>query len=263
MASPPMGPATRVLLLPLRPNGRHWVWAACAGRGPADGEGQAGVWARVRKMVRQRADAGWKQLVAAAEGKGMQSRAARLVRDAVESIDADERFLASIPANAESLHVAYPSNMHETLVRRRARLLAVRRAEGIHASKRFVYGGTTALFSPLMLSPFPNVPLYYTAYRTYMHQSALSGGRRFARTLRAWEADPACRLSPADGAYELDVGDGMRDTVEASTALADAVLNGAAERPETADELGVAFGVPELGAAVELKLRQLRARGVL
>ena len=213
------------------------------------------MWERVRKMVRQRADAGWKQLVAAAEGKGMQSRAARLVRDAVESIDADERFLASIPANAESLH--------ETLVRRRARLLAVRRAEGIHASKRFVYGGTTALFSPLMLSPFPNIPLYYTAYRTYMHQSALSGGRRFARTLRAWEADPACRPSPADGAYELDVGDGMRDTVEASTALADAVLNGAAERPETADELGVAFGVPELGAAVELKLRQLRARGVL
>mmetsp|Transcript_10434 Transcript_10434/g.26539 ORF Transcript_10434/g.26539 Transcript_10434/m.26539 type:complete len:385 (+) Transcript_10434:95-1249(+) len=217
---------------------------------------------RIVDDIKRRAANGYENVKKAAEDagkaeglKGLQAKAAVVVRDAVESIDADERFLAGIPSNAPRIHITYPENINHTLVRRRCRVLAVKRTQAIHAVQRLVYGGIMLGFSPLMLSPFPNIPVYFCVYRAYMHQSAYAGGRRLEKMLQAWEADSGgCPPPTVDTAYGLHGG---VDAIEASSVLADALNRGALCKPEMAEEVGIALGVPNLGAMVELKLRQL------
>lgn len=92
--------------------------------------------------------------------------------------DPEETFLKGIPgaADVSSIHIIYPDTHREAYVRRRLRLLARQRT---HTHRRWlIYSAIgSAPLLPLLLTPLPNLPLYYMGYRLYSNYRAWSGAQ--------------------------------------------------------------------------------------
>ncbi|GFR49757.1 hypothetical protein Agub_g11917 [Astrephomene gubernaculifera] len=121
----------------------------------------------------------WKSIQAADEGT-FKNKLYRLAQWVLSQEDPLETFLKSVPHHASSLEIIHPVTMKERLVRRRLRRLALSQE---HYHNRRILGWALATLPqlPLMITPFPNVTLYYTAYKVVSHYQARQG----CRTLRA------------------------------------------------------------------------------
>ncbi|MEW5311649.1 MAG: hypothetical protein WDW38_003345 [Sanguina aurantia] len=99
----------------------------------------------------------------------------RLATSVLSREDPTESFLKAVPrSNSLSLEIIYPASLNQVLVRRRLRTIALTRA---HYHRRSLMGwGLICLPQlPLMLTPFPNLTLYYSVYRLMSHYQALGG----------------------------------------------------------------------------------------
>ena len=93
-------------------------------------------------------------------------------------------------------NVRLQDNFKEAYVRRALRLAARRREAHHQRWFRISLVGMLPL-CPLMLSPFPNLPLYYLGYRVYSHSSARNGTREALRLLDAHSTRGRGRLRDA------------------------------------------------------------------
>ncbi|XP_062087973.1 uncharacterized protein LOC133794645 [Humulus lupulus] len=88
-----------------------------------------------------------------------------------------EMFLKSIPKEATTVEVTYPSSLNPLLVRRRLRHIALR---GTIIHKKYFYGSVSLLplTSAFTILPLPNIPFFWVLFRTYSHWRALQGSEQ-------------------------------------------------------------------------------------
>ncbi|MEW5299250.1 MAG: hypothetical protein WDW36_002283 [Sanguina aurantia] len=116
----------------------------------------------------------WLELQQAKEGS-FKKWLHKLATSVLSREDPTESFLKAVPrSNCLSLEIIYPASLNQVLVRRRLRTIALTRA---HYHRRSLMGwGLICLPQlPLMLTPFPNLTLYYSVYRLMSHYQALGG----------------------------------------------------------------------------------------
>ncbi|KAK9813145.1 hypothetical protein WJX72_009791 [[Myrmecia] bisecta] len=87
----------------------------------------------------------------------------------------EETFLKGLPSRPQPVDITHAQSTAETLVRRRIRLL-LRNEVPQHRRQTVTWGLGAAVFVPLLLTPLPNIPLYYSAWRVYSHFTAYRGG---------------------------------------------------------------------------------------
>lgn len=98
-----------------------------------------------------------------------------------------ETFLKTIPSTQGSLELAYPSSYKEKLVRRRLRQLA-HQGKKRHRTRLLLWCLTMVPQMPLMLTPLPNITVYYTGYRIYSHYKALQGSKSLEKGFAALDS---------------------------------------------------------------------------
>ncbi|CAG9465712.1 unnamed protein product [Pedinophyceae sp. YPF-701] len=178
----------------------------------------------------------------------LKNRMFKLVQAVLSKEDPIESFLKQVPADEDCrLEVVYPSGYPERFIRRRMRLLA--RHEALHRSRRNAWGALTALLSPMAVTPIPNLPLYYAAYRFQSHRRALLGARTLKRAFATY--DEARAALAKDEALALKLATQLKPVV----AAAPADEQGAARAPAGVTDLcaketaqGVAEGEGEGGS---------------
>ncbi|GAX80380.1 hypothetical protein CEUSTIGMA_g7819.t1 [Chlamydomonas eustigma] len=121
----------------------------------------------------------WRELQAAKEGS-FRSYLYRLAQLVLSREDPVESFLKTVPKETNRVEVMFPASLNEDLVRRRMRLIALRRSAW---HRRRILGWCLATMPqlPLLITPLPNVTVYYSVYRLMSHLQAMNG----ANTLKA------------------------------------------------------------------------------
>mmetsp|Transcript_26253 Transcript_26253/g.62427 ORF Transcript_26253/g.62427 Transcript_26253/m.62427 type:complete len:207 (-) Transcript_26253:33-653(-) len=74
------------------------------------------------------------------------------------------------------MELLYPSSIDERFVRRRLRLLIKGRID-YHKHWAVIWALITVPSLPLIVSPLPNIPVYYFGYRTWAHYRAWQGAQ--------------------------------------------------------------------------------------
>jgi hypothetical protein len=142
----------------------------------------------------------WRKLEAAAEGS-LRGRAYRAAQAVLAREPPEEAFFKAVPSEpGAELEVAYPASLSKRLVRRRLRAAA---AAARRRHRRLLLGWALAAApqAPLLLTPLPNVTVYYTGYRIYSHWRALQGARALDRAFAA--ADSAQLTATRDALLRL------------------------------------------------------------
>lgn len=123
----------------------------------------------------------WRKLETAPEGS-LRNRGYRMAQAVLAREDPRETFLKSIPAKPGPMEVIYPTAFREKLVRRRLRHVA---AEGRRRHMTRLVWWSLAMVPqlPLMVTPLPNLTVYYTGYRIYSHLRALQGAKALEQNL--------------------------------------------------------------------------------
>lgn len=193
---------TRALVVPVFR--RYWLWHAWReGGGVAAGAAQAGGKAgkqlrdwkegmnleekaqllgqHVNRWVQSRLWNEWRKLETAQEGT-MRNRGFRMAQAVLAREDPRETFLKNIPAKPAPIEVLYPTSFKEKLVRRRLRHVA---SDGRrrHTTRLLWWALAMVPQLPLMVTPLPNLTVYYTGYRIYSHLRALQGARALEQAL--------------------------------------------------------------------------------
>ncbi|EFN57694.1 hypothetical protein CHLNCDRAFT_142893 [Chlorella variabilis] len=197
-----MEPTTRVLLLPIFR--RHWLWhaeggAAAAAAAAADVQGKAGqalrnwregrnleekvqlLGQRANRWVQRRLWTEWHKLETASEGT-LRNRGYRMAQAVLAREDPRETFLKNLPSKPAPVEVIYPTAYKERMVRRQLRHVA---ADGRRRHTMRLVWWMLAMVPqlPLMLTPLPNITVYYTGYRIYSHFRALQGTKALEQNL--------------------------------------------------------------------------------
>ena len=129
----------------------------------------------------------WHQLESAKEGT-LRNKGYRLAQSVLSREDPKETFLKSIPREVSAeLKIIYPEGYKERLVRRRLRHLV---AEGKRRHRTRLVWWMLALVPqiPLMVTPLPNITVYYTIYRLVSHVQALQGSKSAERGFAALDS---------------------------------------------------------------------------
>eukprot|EP00892_Ulva_mutabilis_P005233 jgi/Ulvmu1/3081/UM015_0121.1 len=134
-----------------------------------------GLFGAIVNRVTARVQAEWKSVKEAKEGtvKGYVLRFANFV---LSKEDPTEAFFKAIPSTGKgnALEISYPNSFSEAYVRRHL-LFTARNRVKYHQNWQRVTTFALIPLSPLALSPFPNLPIYYIAYRVYSHRLAHAG----------------------------------------------------------------------------------------
>jgi hypothetical protein len=116
--------------------------------------------------------------------------------------------------DAASFEILHPASLDARLVRRLLRRLCAKR-EPEHRRGALLWAAALIPQAPLSILPLPNVTIYYTLWRLYMHASAFVGARALLAALDRLSARqraamlmqqqqrrplPACKGAEADGA---------------------------------------------------------------
>ena len=128
----------------------------------------------------------WHKLESARDGS-FRNRMYRLAQAVLSREDPQETFLKSVPTDHTEMLVLYPSSCKERLVRRRLRLLALQ-GKRRHRRRIFWWGLAMVPQIPLMVTPLPNITVYYTLYRLYSHIRALQGSRSLEKGFTALDS---------------------------------------------------------------------------
>ena len=159
--------------------------------------------AHLRSSVWSKFMTSWRRLETAPAGS-LRNRWYRFVVNVVlKREDPRESFLKSIPLDNGTLDVTYPDHLPEKLVRRRLRLLAM---QGRARHRRGVMLWSLAFIPqmPLMVTPLPNITVYYTLYRLYSHIRALKGSFMLGHGFHALEAKQLVHLREQLARYDAD-----------------------------------------------------------
>lgn len=134
----------------------------------------------------QRLGAEWHKLESARDGS-LRNRMYRLAQAVLSREDPQETFLKSVPTDHTEMLVLYPGSCKERLVRRRLRLLAL---QGKRRHRRRIFWWSLAMVPqiPLMVTPLPNITVYYTLYRLYSHIRALQGSKSLEKGFTALDS---------------------------------------------------------------------------
>lgn len=129
--------------------------------------------------VSNKMESQWITLGAAKEGS-IKHRLYRVGEKLLSRIKPSEMFLKSIPADATSLEIIFPSGLNPRLVRRRVRHIG---KSGAQIHSKYMYGSFACLpFSVLFgILPVPNVPLFWNMFRAYSNWQALEGSRKLLK----------------------------------------------------------------------------------
>lgn len=120
----------------------------------------------------------WRSLESAADGT-IKNRIFRLAQAVLSREDSDEAFLKSVPPAISNVEIIYPSSLNESFVRRRLRHL-IRSSTGKLRCRLALWASITAPLIPLLATPVPAFPVYYTGWRTYSNFQALAGAKALA-----------------------------------------------------------------------------------
>lgn len=203
-----MESATRAVVLPIFR--RYWLWHAWqeAGGAAAAGASKAGrnagaaatataprswregvnleekaqlLGQQATRWVQSKLWAEWRKLETAPEGS-LRNRGYRMAQAVLAREDPRETFLKNVPAKPGPLEVMYPTAFREKLVRRRLRHVA---ADGRRRHMTRLLWWMLAMVPqlPLMVTPLPNITVYYTGYRIYSHLRALQGAKALEQSL--------------------------------------------------------------------------------
>jgi hypothetical protein len=159
--------------------------------------------AHLRSSVWSKFIASWRRLETAPAGS-LRNRWYRFIVNVVlKREDPRESFLKSIPLDNGTLDVTYPDHLPEKLVRRRLRLLAM---QGRARHRRGVMLWSLAFIPqmPLMVTPLPNISVYYTLYRLYSHIRALKGSFMLGHGFHALDAKQLVDLREQLSGYDAD-----------------------------------------------------------
>ncbi|GIL54817.1 hypothetical protein Vafri_10503 [Volvox africanus] len=129
----------------------------------------------------------WRSIQAAEEGT-FKNTLHRLAQWVLSREDPRETFLKSLPLRAHSLEIIYPCALSERLVQRRLRRMALAQE---HYHNRRILGWALATLPqlPLVITPFPNVTLYFTAYKMVSHYQALQGCRMLRSAFQRYDQE--------------------------------------------------------------------------
>jgi len=118
----------------------------------------------------------WNKLESSKEGS-IRNRVFRLAQAILSREDPRESYLKEIAyGDIRHAEIIYPHTFQETLVRRRLRHMAADAAR--HHRKRFMWWILASIPQiPLMVTPLPNVTVYYTGWRLYSHYQAAKGAK--------------------------------------------------------------------------------------
>jgi hypothetical protein len=125
----------------------------------------------------------WNKLENAKEGT-FRNYGYRLAQAVLSREDPRESFLKSVPTGAAQVEIKYPRSFEERLVRRRLRLLADQ-GHKRHRLRFVLWIFALIPQLPLMLTPLPNITVYYTAYRVFSHYRAFQGSKALERGFAA------------------------------------------------------------------------------
>lgn len=187
---------------------RYWLWTAVesrpngatpavnlerinrARRDSLAGEGNVTLEDRFQRFgqrwasrAQARLMAEWNKLENAKEGT-FRNYGYRLAQAVLSREDPQESFLKSIPTGPAQVEIKYPSSLEERLVRRRLRLLA-HQGHKRHRSRFVLWIFALIPQLPLMITPLPNITVYYTAYRVFSHYRAFQGSKALERGFAA------------------------------------------------------------------------------
>jgi hypothetical protein len=128
----------------------------------------------------------WSKLENARDGS-LRNRMYRLAQAVLSREDPQETFLKSVPTDHAEMLILYPVSVKERLVRRRLRLLAL---QGKRRHRRRLFWWSLAMVPqiPLMVTPLPNITVYYTLYRLYSHIRALQGSKSLEKGFTALDS---------------------------------------------------------------------------
>jgi hypothetical protein len=128
----------------------------------------------------------WNKLESARDGT-FRNRMYRLAQAVLSREDPHETFLKSVPTGHTEMLVLYPGILKEKVVRRRLRLLAL---QGKRRHRRRIFWWSLAMIPqiPLMVTPLPNITVYYTLYRLYSHIRALQGSKSLEKGFTALDS---------------------------------------------------------------------------
>ena len=115
----------------------------------------------------------WRKLETAKPGS-LKHWAYKLAQKVLSREDPRESFLKSVPTDGGILDIQYPDVFPEKLVRRRLRLIA-RQGRSHHRKGLILWSLLLVPQMPLMVTPLPNITVYYTLYRIWSHSRALQG----------------------------------------------------------------------------------------
>ncbi|GLI71157.1 hypothetical protein VaNZ11_016258 [Volvox africanus] len=129
----------------------------------------------------------WRSIQAAEEGT-FKNTLHRLAQWVLSREDPRETFLKSLPLRAHSLEIIHPCALNERLVQRRLRRMALAQE---HYHNRRILGWALATLPqlPLVITPFPNVTLYFTAYKMVSHYQALQGCRMLRSAFQRYDQE--------------------------------------------------------------------------
>ena len=186
---------------------RYWLWHAWTDASVAASRPPLKPWKEgstleekvsllgqnITNTVMQRVMKEWRLLEAAKEGT-LRNKGYRLAQAVLSREDPRETFLKHVPRD-ESAEVRffYPDEIQEKLVRRRLRLL-VHEGKRRHRTRLLWWSLALVPQLPLMLTPLPNITVYYTIYRIVSHVQALQGSKAIERGFAALDSQHLAEL---------------------------------------------------------------------
>ncbi|KAG2424461.1 hypothetical protein HXX76_014513 [Chlamydomonas incerta] len=191
---------TKVLVVPVYQ--KHWLWFAYSEATAAEAAAERAVhWTQgaslpekaklLGKEISYKFNAAtqkqWKALQAAEEGS-FKNRLYNLATWVLSQEDPTETFLKNLPRQPGSLEVVHPASVKERLVRRRMRRMASAQ-EAFHNRRILGWALATLPQLPLVLTPLPNVTLYYTAYKMVSHYQAVQGCRMLRAAFERYDQE--------------------------------------------------------------------------
>ncbi|KAG1672248.1 hypothetical protein FOA52_002950 [Chlamydomonas sp. UWO 241] len=144
------------------------------------------AWAEASRKVDTSVKQQWHEIKVAKEGS-FRSYLRMLAKFVLAQEHPDETFLKSLPPDTRTIEIMYPSSMDASRVRRHLRMMALRRS-AMH--RRRILGWTlmTLPQAPLMLTPLPNVTVYFSVYRLLSNFQAMQGANVLRSALERAEA---------------------------------------------------------------------------
>lgn len=109
-----------------------------------------------------------------------------------------EMFLKSISNEITTVEILYPSSLNARFVRRRLRHIALR---GTVIHKKYFYGSISLLplTSAFTVLPLPNIPFFWTLFRTYSHWRALKGSEKLLQLVSDYSENQKSSVAIVDG----------------------------------------------------------------